>query len=386
MLLVIIFPILLQLYQVRKLFLFILLINSSKAVVHTDASVDQIPTAEFTTALDDFDLATKFIKKSFFLPLVEMIYHKSDLGTNLSNLRKYYTDLLKIYYELEDFESFVKTNIMEKLLNYRRTLLLVQTYSDRYERIQKEFEKAIANTKLQVKSEMSSRFPKKRALETYPLKTFTDIIRPEVPQNASTVICSPIAPEGGQVLDTTLEFETSKEMILEQSEDNTDALKDNTDDFADSLSFYTARSHPTGPIIVELDNNDIDTYIQQQSNFLIVKGAIAGKPENVELNKIVFRAHDESLPCVTDTIEFPAVGLPNLGNTCYISSVIQCIFRISYFQKLMIDHQTDKNDPGKSVTCMSLLSELYCKMLEEASMAEIKQFFLRFTKVMIELN
>jgi len=303
-----------------------------------------------------------------------MIYHKSDLGTNLSHLRNFYNDLLKIYFELEDFEKFVKKNIVDKLLNYRRSFLLVQNYSNRYECIQKEFEKALTNTKLSAKSELSTRFPKKRDLVSFPEKTFADVIRPEAPQNVSAVNCSPIVPQGRQVLDTSLEFEASNELILEDSEENLD--------FADSVSFYTAR---TGPIILEIDNNDIKTYIQQQSNFLMVKGKLADKPENVEINKIVFRAHDESLPCVTDSIEMPTVGLPNVWNTCYIASVIQCIFRISYFQKLMIDNRIGVDAPDKTATCIGLLSELYCKMLEGASSAEIKEVFTRFTKVMIYL-
>lgn len=347
--------------------------------------LNEKPPVEFTTALDDYAIAAKYAKEVFYTRQMDTIYHKSDSGTNLSNLRMYYFRLLQLYYELVDFENFVKQNIVGKLLKYERSFLLVPEHRDRYQYLNNEFAKAVNNTKLQTKSEMATRFPKKRNLEVYPEKTFTDdIVRAETPQKENTILCSPIAPAGGQMLETTLEFETSKELVpasventLELSGDDV-ALRDG--DSSDSNSFFTARTQPTGPIIMEIDKNDITTYIQQQSNFVRVRGTLADKPENVEMNKIVLKAHDVSLPNISDPIDFPTVGLPNLWNTCYMASVIQCIFRISHFQKLMLENI---QAPENAVTCISLLNGLYLKMLQDASATEIRASFTQFTKVFI---
>jgi len=97
---------------------------------------------------------------------------------------------------------------------------------------------------------------------------------------------------------------------------------------------------------------------------------------------IVLKAHDESLPSISDLVDFPTVDLPNLGNTCYIASVSQCLFQISHFQKFMFEY-TQAIGPENAVTSISLVHGLYIQMLQDASVTELRASFTRFTKVFL---
>jgi len=336
------------------------------------------PPIECIEALDDLQLTAKFIKTDFFYPVTEMIYNKSDMRQNIAALKIYYNKLLDMYYGLEDYEAFIQENVVSRIQMCKNQFKSVQTYRNRYDKFYAEFNKAVSNTKLAINVELSHRFPKTRDLDSFPRKVHTEVYRPETPPEPSTIIENSIVGQGEQVAEP-IQVDASDQVISgEPRVDTIDSVSLMEEQVSDSLSYYTARTQPVGPIMLEIDKNDISLYIQQQHNFITVKRTLRDKPENIALKEIVYKSHGNSLPKISDPINFPAVGLPNLMNTCYIGSVLQCFFRSSYVMQFMLDYNPG-NHPGPS--CMNLLHDVYSKMLSNASSGEINAAYKLFVTV-----
>lgn len=72
--------------------------------------------------------------------------------------------------------------------------------------------------------------------------------------------------------------------------------------------------------------------------------------QNKRVCELVISSHETNAPVETDNTYFRLKGFPNLGNTCFINSVLQCVFRISYFQTLLRNYVTPKKDDPDLMT------------------------------------
>jgi len=265
---------------------------------------------QFMRLIDDYVMARSNVKIVFYFPTQDILFEQP---------QTWKSEVLKIFYRLEDFDSYVTDHIDGKLRSYKQLMSHIK-YGVIYQNAKTTFSRACSKVRVDIRASLHPKFPKARDLNEFPIETFTDLIIKDNPIEDTTIIENPPT------------FPEATEIVIQGVEKV---------DESESLTYVTAHSQPT--ITLSLRPDDITSYIRQQRALFLSE-------ENKQIYEAVLHCHEyQSVPATvsaTDKTTFPLVGLPNMGNSCYINSSLQCLFRITYLQQLLKDYdaQTDSND------------------------------------------
>jgi len=273
--------------------------------------LDDINVSTFLELISKYEIAKRNVKCEF--------YHKvTDILFDSTVVKAWRRELLRIYYRLEDFMLFVNTRIDDRLL-CNKDILQIEKYNNMYEVAKQGYENGYQRVRKLISKEIS--IPGTRDLKLYPVEVFSDVINEE-----------------SLVEETTL--------LLEAPTDTNES---------DSLTYVTAMTRHQDNMILNIAPGDVSLYLSQQNNIIAVKRTLIRTDQNKQIYDNVMSSHEGSLHESSEVVVFPLVGFANIGNTCYISSVLQCFLRINHIQVLLKEFTEQSNEEA---TLMRLVKEL----------------------------
>jgi len=351
--------------------------------------------ANFNRLIDDYKLAHENLKVFFQLPLRDLLHDPP------ASIR---ADLLKLHYRHEDFREYVHKQIEDELSKHRKLLKNSKFYTP-FDGSKFEFDQLAMKIRKELKEGLGGKFPHDRDVKTYPIITFTDVMR-DMPVENTTILESP--PPG---ITTMLESTSRNAGLISTrtEEEYTDATNLSTKAVtelttegvtlsqesvtmeieetsslvrvmkSENKSFFTDRMpeellHFKMQDLTEMQDDEVTCIGVKLIDY---KKRYINSKQNQRLCELVITSHETNTPAEADTANFRLIGFPNLGNTCFINSVLQCFFRISYVQKMMQNYV-----PQDTVTpnLMTLLYNLYHAINKQQSFVEHLKLIINVSK------
>jgi len=350
--------------------------------------------ASFDKLIEDYNIAIENLKVFFQLPLGELLYDPP------KSMR---SDLLKLHYRHEDFRDYVHKHIEDELAKHRNLLKKVKFYTA-FDGSKFKFDGLAKTIRGEIKKALGN-FPHDRDVKSYPITTFTDVLR-DMPVENTTIMESPppvataIATE--KSADETMEpmededVGASQDSMMSIEVDNEDvmlapapnpAVKDLLSKMSVADDIKDDDQNPAVkdllykmPVVDDIKDDDISYIGMQLAEY---KHKFIHSKHNRRLCDLVILSHETNLPKETENTYFRLQGFPNLGNTCFINSVLQCLFRISYFQKLLNTYVPPESEtPG----IMTRLKYLYNAVNAGDSINEPLKMVVNVSKIHRYIN
>jgi len=337
----------------------------------------KVSQSSFDSLIADYEIATKNLQNIFSAQLQDLLYDPNE--------STFEEDLLKLHYKHEDFRTFVHKHIEDELLKYKK-LLKKENYSNEFDRTKFQFDTCGGGIRQRIKK-ILNHFPHDRDERRFPVTSYTDVIR-DMPEENTTImdIIPQLSNESSHNKRSNVDVVTSpaeEKPILTITEDTTmttlpseNVIPATTEQ--EDLEVEWDIIVPAATTHIDIKNIDLESLKAESDEISYIgvqlrayKKKLISTEKNKRLHEQVILSHESTL--CSDSSEktsFRLKGFQNFGNTCYINSVLQCLFRVSYIQKILNEYRRD----GKAVpNLIARLQDVYLAVNRGSTKKELNQ-------------
>jgi len=353
--------------------------NTGKPKASSDAKTDKVCSytnvidpskynqTRFRLLIEDYKIATKNLMAIFNARLQNLLYDPPE-GTNKM-------ELLKVHYDHEDFRTFVHKHIEDELLNHKK-LLKKEEFSILFDGSKFEFDRCGQTIRKTLKEALVN-FPRIRNEQFFPVTVYTDVIRDMPEENTTIPDITQVAIESPQQNPSIVhtihvgvvhnqelhndnvaiqEIETEMEFPAADSdiEDIESADAEKTDGEVMTRSTGRKIVLPATTEAIDIKTIDVASYEPESDEISYLgvqlnayKKKFRDSTQNKRLYTQISLSHNPVMIQDLSSSELCVIrGLPNLGNTCFINSLLQVFFRISFVQAILkCDNRKEKEYP-----------------------------------------